>query len=197
MTDFGNRLKELRKASGKSQVELANALEITVKSIQRYEKGYRPDTYVLVKLAIYFNVSTDYLLGLKGYEEMQKEREEKLKGGKVNELYKNYVRCLNEYEIEEDAEYYWITLEDNYIGGQTEWAGWADEKCTSEIRKLRPVEPVASIEMCTKIYGKPMVINSVMDAITYRIYGGHAIVRKDIGEKYLPEFFKDYIKKIR
>ena len=36
-----------------------------------------------------------------------------------------------------------------------------------------------------------------MDAITYRIYGGHAIVRKDIGGKYLPEFFKDYIKKIR
>ena len=193
MTDFGKRLKELRKASGKSQVELANALGITVKSIQRYEKGGRADTAVLEQLAKYFNVSTAYLLGTKGYTEIQKEREEKLKGG--DELYKNYVRCINDYEIDEDAEYYWITLEDNLVGGQTEWVRWVDLKCTIEIRRLRPVKPRACIEACTELYGKPMVINSELNAATFRVYGGHAFVRKDIGEKYLPEFFKNYIVK--
>ncbi len=63
-----------------SQEKLVNQLQITVKSIQRYESGYRPDTYALVKLAKYFNVSTDYLLGLKSYKELIKERKEKLKG---------------------------------------------------------------------------------------------------------------------
>ena len=60
---FGDRLKELRLVAGLSQEKLANQLQITVKSIQRYESGYRPDTYALVKLATYFNVTTDYLLG--------------------------------------------------------------------------------------------------------------------------------------
>ena len=63
MNGFGKRLKELRVAAGLSQEKLANQLQVTVKSIQRYESGYRPDTYVLVQLATYFNVSADYLLG--------------------------------------------------------------------------------------------------------------------------------------
>ena len=190
MKNFGERLKELRLAVEKSQLELANVLGITVKSIQRYEKGYRPDTYTLAKIATYFNVSTDYLLGLKGYVEMEKEREECLKDNLG--FYKNYIKCLNEYEIQE-ADYYWITLKDDYIEGQTEWVGWADENQTQEIRRLCLVKPEAAIQICTQLKGKPMVLNSEEDAITFRIYGGEAIVRTDICEQYLPEFAREYI----
>lgn len=194
MNVFGNRLKELRIAAGISQDKLANELQIAVKSIQRYERGYRPDTYVLVKLATYFNVSTDYLLGLKSYRELIKEREKKLRGKNgYSELYNNYLRCLNNYEIVEDATYYWIEMNDNNIGGQTEWIGWADEERTLEIRRLRAVEPSGAIEMCTLVNGKPMVINSQMDAVVFLIYGGQAIVREDICEKYLPQFLEDFI----
>lgn len=194
MNGFGERLKELRLAAGLSQEKLANQLQITVKSIQRYESGYRPDTYALVKLATYFNVSTDYLLGLKSYKESIKERKEKLKGEDgYSELYSNYLNCLNNYEIVEDTTYYWIELEDDYIGGQTEWIGWFNEERTLEIRRLRPVKPKGAIEMCTRVNGKPMVINSQMDAMVFLIYGGQAIVREDICEKYLPEFLQDFI----
>lgn len=194
MNGFGDRLKELRLAAGLSQEKLANQLQITVKSIQRYESGYRPDTYALVKLATYFNVTTDYLLGLKSYKESIKERKELLKGeGGYNELYSNYLNCLNNYEIMEDTTYYWIELEDDYIGGQTEWIGWFNEERTLEIRRLRPVKPKGAIELCTQINGKPMVINSQMDAMVFLIYGGQAIVREDICEKYLPEFLQDFI----
>lgn len=194
MNGFGERLKELRLAAGLSQEKLANQLQITVKSIQRYESGYRPDTYDLVKLATYFNVSTDYLLGLKSYKESIKERKEILKGEDgYSELYSNYLNCLNNYEIVEDTTYYWIELEDDYIGGQTEWIGWFNEERTLEIRRLRPVKPKEAIEMCTRVNGKPMVINSQMDAMVFLIYGGQAIVREDICEKYLPEFLQDFI----
>lgn len=194
MKGFGERLRELRLAAGLSQEKLANQLQITVKSIQRYESGYRPDTYALVKLATYFNVSTDYLLGLKCYKESIKERKEKLKGEDgYSELYSNYLNCLNNYEIVEDKTYYWIELEDDYIGGQTEWIGWFNEERTLEIRRLRPVKPKGAIEMCTRVNGKPMVINSQMDAMVFLIYGGQAIVREDICEKYLPEFLQDFI----
>ena len=194
MNGFGDRLKELRLAVGLSQEKLANQLQITVKSIQRYESGYRPDTYALVKLATYFNVSTDYLLGLKSYKELIKERKEILQGEDgYSELYSNYLNCLNNYEIVENATYYWIELEDDRIGGQTEWIGWFNEERTLEIRKLRPVEPKGAIAICTQINGKPMVINSQIDAKVFLIYGGQAIVREDICEEYLPEFLQDFI----
>ena len=189
MNGFGERLKELRLAAGLSQEKLANQLQSTAKSIQRYEGGHRPDTDTLVKLAEYFNVSTDYLLGLKSYKELSKERKQKLKGEEgYSELYSNYINCINNFEVVEGAIYYWIELYDDYIGGQTEWVGWLDEEHTLERRRLCPVKPKEAIEMCRQVNGKPMVINSQMDAMVFLIYGGQAIVRGDICEKYLPEF---------
>jgi len=194
MNGFGDRLRELRLAAGLSQAKLADELQITVRSLQRYENGYRSDTYVLVKIATYFNVSTDYLLGLKSYKEMIREREEKLRGQDGhNELYSRYLNSINNYEIIDDATHYWIQLEDDYVGGQTEWVDWFDEECTIEIRRLRPIKPKEAIKMCTQINGRPMVVNSGTDAMIFLIYGGQAIIRKDICEKYLPEFMDDYI----
>lgn len=57
------RLKELRKLSGKSQEEVANDLNITRQSYSFYENGRRePSNDMLLKLADYYGVSTDYLL---------------------------------------------------------------------------------------------------------------------------------------
>jgi transcriptional regulator with XRE-family HTH domain len=194
MESFAKKIKELRVAAGLSQEKLAKQLGTTVKSIQRYEGGYRSDTYALVKLATFFDVSADYLLGLKGYKEQMEERKHKLKGEDgYNELYSHYLKCLNNYEITEDAEYYWIELKDDYIGGQTQWVGWADNEYKLEIRRLRPVKPKGAIEACMRIIEKPMVINSQLDAAVFLIYGGQAIVRADICEQYLPEFMEDFI----
>lgn len=191
---FANKIKELRVEAGLSQEKLAKHLGITVKSVQRYERGYRPDTYALVNLATFFDVSVDYLLGLKGYKEQMKEREHKLRGETgYNELYSQYLRCMNNYEITEGAEYYWIELKNEYIGGQTQWVGWADDECKLEIRRIRPVIPKAAIESCQQVIGKPMIINSQLDAVVFLIYGGNAIVRSDICEQYLPQFMEDFI----
>ena len=195
MEPFAKKIKELRVAAGLTQENLARQLEVTMKSIQRYEGGYRPDTYALVKLATFFNVPADYLLGLKGYKEEIEEREYKLKGEDgYNQLYSHYLKCLNNYEIKKDEMYFWINLKDDYIGGQTQWVGWADNKYKLEIRRLRPVKPKEAIETCTQVMGKPMVINSELDATVFLIYGGEAIVRADICEQYLPEFSKDFIR---
>ena len=58
------RLKELRKKKGISQLRLATDLNTTQNTISRYETGERePGIDELVKIADYFNVSIDYLLG--------------------------------------------------------------------------------------------------------------------------------------
>lgn len=63
-TSFSDRLKELRKSNGKTQKELAEYLGISERGYQNYEMGKRePNLEILSKLADYFNVSTDYLLG--------------------------------------------------------------------------------------------------------------------------------------
>ena len=62
---FGDRLKELRKDKGISQQELAMAIECSQSMIARWENGECDATgAVIVKLALYFNVSEDFLLGL-------------------------------------------------------------------------------------------------------------------------------------
>ena len=58
------RLKELRKKKGISQLRLATDLNTTQNTISRYETGERePGISELIKIADYFNVSVDYLIG--------------------------------------------------------------------------------------------------------------------------------------
>lgn len=58
------RLKELRKKKGISQQRLATDLNTTQNTISRYETGERePGIDDLTKIADYFKVSVDYLLG--------------------------------------------------------------------------------------------------------------------------------------
>ena len=58
------RLKELRKNKGISQEDAANALGISVRAYQNYEYEQRePNIEMIVKLANFYGVTTDYLLG--------------------------------------------------------------------------------------------------------------------------------------
>ncbi|MBQ7034176.1 MAG: helix-turn-helix transcriptional regulator [Clostridia bacterium] len=58
------RLRELRKAKHISQLKLAIDLNMNQNTISRYENSERePGINELIKIADYFNVSVDYLLG--------------------------------------------------------------------------------------------------------------------------------------
>ena len=59
-----NRLKELRLKHDKTQQEIADFLNLTPKAISFYELGQRDiPNETLQKLADFFHVSTDYILG--------------------------------------------------------------------------------------------------------------------------------------
>ena len=62
---FSLRLKELRQERGIGQIELAKKLEVSKGIISLWENGQRePNMYSLIKLAKFFNVTIDYLVGL-------------------------------------------------------------------------------------------------------------------------------------
>lgn len=61
---FTKRLRALREDSDIKQKEIAEALQIKPNTYNRYECGVNePDMAMLIKIADYFAVSLDYLLG--------------------------------------------------------------------------------------------------------------------------------------
>lgn len=61
---FGIRIKELRESKGLSQVELADIFCVTKQTISAWEKNIQEtDFTLLIAIAKFFEVTTDYLLG--------------------------------------------------------------------------------------------------------------------------------------
>lgn len=62
---FKDNLKLLRQEKGIGQVELAKKLNVSKAIISLWENGLRePTMNSLIEMAIYFDVSIDYLVGL-------------------------------------------------------------------------------------------------------------------------------------
>ena len=65
MDSFDAILKKLRKDRNATQKEVSQAIGADQQTLRRYESGERkPDTEMLLRIAKYYNVSADYLLGL-------------------------------------------------------------------------------------------------------------------------------------
>lgn len=66
MNTFGERFKRLKKEFGLSYAQLSKIIDVSKSTIVRWEKGLiKPKITKLYKLCILFNVSSDYILGLK------------------------------------------------------------------------------------------------------------------------------------
>ena len=60
-----NRIRELREDRDMRQVDLSAATGIDQKTVSNYETGKtNPDSWAIIKLAEFFGVSCDYLLGV-------------------------------------------------------------------------------------------------------------------------------------
>lgn len=64
METFAKRLKELRTEKKWTQTQMAEYLQCSLRAYQYYESAtHYPEIPDLMKLADFFGVSTDYLLG--------------------------------------------------------------------------------------------------------------------------------------
>ena len=60
-----NRIRTLREDRDLRQIDVSNATGIDQKTLSNYETGKsNPDSFAIIKLAEFFNVTTDYLLGV-------------------------------------------------------------------------------------------------------------------------------------
>ena len=59
-----NRIRDLREDRDLRQIDVANATGIDQKTLSNYETGKtNPDSFAIIRLAEFFDVSADYLLG--------------------------------------------------------------------------------------------------------------------------------------
>lgn len=66
---LNDRIKELRISNGMTQVELAAGLSVSKQCVSNWENNnIQPSVDMLIKIAKYFSVSTDYLLCLDNHK---------------------------------------------------------------------------------------------------------------------------------
>lgn len=76
MNNFGKKIKELREEKGISQFELSQKIGYSKTIIYYWEKEERePTLTAIITLCDYFNVSADYLLGRKDYDDYTNEKQ--------------------------------------------------------------------------------------------------------------------------
>lgn len=108
-----NRLKYLRTERGENLEKVAEYLNVSIQTISNYENEKRdmtPDT--IIKLAEYFDVSTDYLLGKSDIRNPQNTEQDILNEAligmsreeydKLTEEQKERIRKFIRFTIEED-----------------------------------------------------------------------------------------------
>lgn len=74
MVKIGERIKEIRQEKGLTQTELANKIGISQAGITKWETGDRdPSTDCVILLAKFFDVTTDFLLGVDDKDVLNKK----------------------------------------------------------------------------------------------------------------------------
>ena len=108
--EFSKRLIQLREQRGITQQELADKLKITRQSLSLYEKAERTiNIELLARIADFFNVSTDYLMGRTDTATMNEDIQTACKiTGLSEEAINKFAKILNDNEKYE----YTITIDD-------------------------------------------------------------------------------------
>lgn len=99
---LGDRLKELRKDKNITQKELSKVLNIQNTTLSQYENGINePNDEMKIKIADYFNVTVDYLLGRTNIRQINSviEKEANQFGNEIIEIYRKKGKIEKDEKI--------------------------------------------------------------------------------------------------
>ena len=118
MNKIGQKIKELREENNLSMIQLAKKIDVSDAAICKWENGAsEPKATYIHRLAVFFNVTTDYLLGLENdfgskidtHTNTLSKEEEKILSEYRNllprckDLIKQQLEVFNESNIESKA----------------------------------------------------------------------------------------------
>lgn len=120
---FSERLKLLCYEKGVSNASLAQALKVPIIYVSDYKKGLKsPSSDILIQTAQYFNVSTDFLIGLDNTMELD-----------VEDLNETQVKILSELVVRFKASN--VSFPENKIKAQQAYV--KDLKIGAHLKELR------------------------------------------------------------
>lgn len=103
-----SRIKQLREKRGLIQEILAAELGITQQLLSKYERDITLiKVDILKKIAIYFNVTTDYLLGI---SDVKRDLQGQMKMNETLDQYYDLVEVYKELD-EYDQEMIWLIIQ--------------------------------------------------------------------------------------
>ncbi|MEZ3486511.1 MAG: helix-turn-helix domain-containing protein [Lachnospiraceae bacterium] len=103
-----SRIKQLREKRGLIQEILAAELGITQQLLSRYERDITVIKIdILKKIAVYFNVTTDYLLGL---SDVKRDLQGQIRMSKILDEYFDFVEVYKELDLF-DQEMMWRIIQ--------------------------------------------------------------------------------------
>ena len=127
MTSFADRLIELRKNKGLHQKDVAKSVGISIATYQRYEYAERlPNLKIIIALANFFSVSTDYLLCLSD----NPQRQANISNSTIvqhNNLKQSNINIKNEQNLNPQAKELINIFENLDLRNQTKLLSYAFE----------------------------------------------------------------------
>jgi transcriptional regulator with XRE-family HTH domain len=104
---FGNKLKQLRINKGLTQEELGKKFNLGKSSISMYESGKNfPDLDMVKDFAEYFEVSTDYLIGVESLNKSDMYEIEQLRQILINNGILSEDHDMTKEEFDKAMEFY-------------------------------------------------------------------------------------------
>lgn len=104
---FGSRLKELRTEKNFSQKQVASDMKISITAISQYESDSRfPNEEMLKRICKYYQISSDYLLGLTDTKHApfsKEEAKEKMMMSKQMDLIYDLIDMIQPETKKEDS----------------------------------------------------------------------------------------------
>lgn len=102
MSDFGSRLKNIRKIRSITQSDLAKSIQVGQSTIANYENNTRfPGSQILTQISDYLEVSVDYLLGLSEVDEIEHVEIEYDHEYDIKKIYLHLFNILLDGDIEQ------------------------------------------------------------------------------------------------
>lgn len=170
--------------------ELSKLTGISVRTIQRHEKGENIERECLCLYRNVFQLSMEFILGEKKnlFEKYDKEGEMI----SCEEIFQQRFAIYN-YEVMDCEKYYYVLyMREGPIGKRDRgaWTTWGSYIGTNKEKRVpRLIEGVERKKIEDR-FGRVMIVNSEKDIQVFILYGGIAVVEKSLGEKYFPSMFK-------
>lgn len=79
-----------------------------------------------------------------------------------------------------------------FVGSQTEWTGFSEERPFRECRAPRLVHPARWREGISRIHELPITVRDETSLFAWMILGGEALVESSVMKQYLPTWLEPY-----